>query len=139
MQAYNQRKEIDARERKKRKRRTRAAIKKAREIHKQNDTATGHSRDVILYKQMARHYWDRWQWELQKQKESTQHKKDKVCMSPGLYEIDPLYLMNPVKDGQSVEIYLGQGSFSIVQLKIYRGINRLWAIYANWRHIRNVR
>ena len=68
---------------------------------------------------MARHYWDRWQWELQKQKEATQHKKDKVCMSPGLHEIDPLYLMNLVKDGQSVEIYLRQGSFSIVQLKIY--------------------
>ena len=31
--------------------------------------------------------------------------------------------MNPKKDGQSTEVHLGQGSFSIVQLKVYRGIN----------------
>lgn len=110
------------RERKKRKRRTRAAIKKVKEIQKQNDAATGLSRDVILYKQMARHHWDRWQWELQRHKEAAQINmpRDQIH-STGLHEIDPALLRNPNEDGRP--IFLGQGSFSVVHLKVYRGIN----------------
>lgn len=110
------------RERKKRKRQKRAAIRKIKELQKQNEAATGPSRDVMLYKQMARHYWDRWQWELQKHKEAAQLNREKIHTN-GLHEIDPALLTNPSKDGQPTEIYLGQGSFSIVQLKVYRGFN----------------
>lgn len=112
------------RERKKRKRQTRAAIKKAKELQKQNDAVTGSSREVVLYKQMARHYWDRWQWELQKYKKEVQLNKEQASYTKGLHEIDPVFLTNPKnKDGQPTELYLGQGSFSIVSLKVYRGIN----------------
>ena len=107
------------RERKKRKRRKRAAIKKVKE---QNNAASGISRDTILYKQMAHHYWDRWQWELQKRKEAVKEIREEIHAT-GLHEINPALLMNPNKDGQSTEVFLGQGSFSIVQLKVYRGIN----------------
>ena len=110
------------RERKKKKRRTRAAIQKVKELKKQNDAATGPSRDVILYKQMARHHWDRWQWELQKRKEAAQINREQIHTA-GLHEINPAFLSNPNKGGQPTEIFLGQGSFSIVQLKVYRGIN----------------
>ena len=30
--------------------------------------------------------------------------------------------MNPIKDDKSVEVYIGQGSFSITQLKVCRGM-----------------
>lgn len=110
------------RERKKRKRRKRAAIKKVKELQKKNNAASGASRDTILYKQMAQHYWDRWQWESQKRKEAVKEIREDIHAS-GLHEINPALLMNPNKDGQSTEVFLGQGSFSIVQLKVYRGIN----------------
>ena len=110
------------RDRKKRKRRVRAAIKKAKKLQKQNDAAAGPSHDVVLYKQMARHYWDRWQWELQRSKQAFRANTDQV-RTVGLHEIDPAFLMNPVKNGQPTEVYLGQGSFSIVKLKIYRGVH----------------
>lgn len=108
------------RDRKKRKRQVRAAIKKAKELHKQN-AAAGPSHDVVLYRQMARHYWDRWQWELQKSKEAVRANTEQV-QTVGLHEIEPAFLMNPNKNGEPTEVYLGQGSFSIVKLKIYRGV-----------------
>lgn len=82
-----------------------------KELHKQNDAATGSSREVILYKQMARHYWDRWQWELQKHKTAmAQLNKE----ANGLHEINPVSLTNPKdKDGQPTEVYLRQGSFRL--------------------------
>ena len=80
-----------------------------KELHKQNDAATGSSREVILYKQMARHYWDRGQWELQKHKTAmAQLNKE----ANGLHEINPVSLTNPKdKDGQPTEVNLRQGSF----------------------------
>lgn len=73
---------------------------------------------------MANHYWDRWQWELQKRKEVAQLNRKEI-RNKGLHEIHPAFLTNPNKDGQpsSSEVYLRQGSFSIVQLKVYQGIN----------------
>ena len=37
-------------------------------------------------------------------------------------EIDPIKLTDPVFDGQLTEVYVGQGSFSVVCLQLYRGI-----------------
>ena len=101
------------RERKKRKRRLRSAIKKAKEVQMQNEAAKGQSRDVMLYKQMAHH---RWQWELKRRKEAARTKREQIYT--GLHEIDPAYLMDPKKDGQTTVVHLGLGSFSIVQLKV---------------------
>ena len=105
------------RERKKRKRQTRAAIKKAKEFQKQNDAATGSSREVVLYKEMARHYWDRWQWELHRNKKEVQL-NNVASYTKGLHEIDSVLLINPKnKDGQPTKLYLGQGDFFYFQLK----------------------
>ena len=112
-------KRVIRRERRRRKRQTRAAIIKAKQLQRRNAAAAGSSRDVLLYKEMARHYRDRWQQELQKHKETAHYKRGKICTSAGLHEINPSFLTNPTKDKKSVEIYLGHGSFSIVQLKIY--------------------
>ena len=76
--------------------------------------------DATLYKKMARHYWDRWQWELQKRKEALIHGSIPCYQRGYIHQIDPALLTNPSEDG--TEVYLGEGSFSIVQLKIYRGV-----------------
>ena len=118
----SEQKRVMRRESKKRKRKMRAATKKVDEIQKQKDVAVGHSQDAVLYKEMARHYGDRWHWEVQKRREATTRKKRKI-LNTGLHEIDPSFLENPTKDGKSVDVYLGTGSFSIVQLKVYRGVS----------------
>ena len=79
-------------------------------------------KEGILYKQMAHDYWDRWKWEHQ------QRKEEKQCRYPELsstmHQIDSAYLLDPQPsvEGGPTDIYLGTGSFSIVQLKIYRGM-----------------
>lgn len=87
--------------------------------HEQKDLDLA-SRDTILYKQMAHDYWDRWQWEV------CQRKKEKrercVAKSKSVHQIDPSHLLNPIQDGKTTEAIIGRGSFSIVQLKVYRGM-----------------
>lgn len=95
--------------------------------------------EVLLYKHMARTFWDRWQWELQKRKEAVQeqlllrrgsayncksatYQVQSSKSSHHLREIDPSHLANPTQGGKSVEKYLGRGSFSVVRLQMYRGI-----------------
>ena len=93
--------------------------------------------EVLLYKHMARTFWDRWQWELQKRKEAVQeqlllrrgsayksaaYQVQASKSSHHLREIDPSRLANPIQGGKSVEKYLGRGSFSVVRLQMYRGI-----------------
>ena len=77
---------------------------------------------------MARTYWDRWQWELQKRRKEI-HKQFTGCSSSSftssplakIHEIEPTYLCNPKVDGKVVEVYIGRGSFSVVRLQYYRG------------------
>lgn len=85
--------------------------------HEQEDLA---SRDMILYKQMAHDYWDRWQWEVCQRKKEIRERR--VAKSKSLHQIDPSHLFNPIQDGKTTEVIIGRGSFSIVQLKVYRGM-----------------
>lgn len=90
--------------------------------HQSDPESNALVRDMILYKQMARDYWDRWQWELHRRKEEM-NKKASINTSKSLHQIDPAHLSNPLQDDKAAEIFLGQGSFSIVQLKVYRGMH----------------
>lgn len=74
---------------------------------------------------MARDYWDRWQWELHKRKEEMYHQKKtsrKVSDTGLLHQIDPSQLSDPIQGDKPTEVYLGRGSFSIVRLKVHRGV-----------------
>ena len=75
---------------------------------------------AIMYKQMARDYWDRWQWEMRQRKEEIGRRQ--ALQSKSLHQIDPSQLSDPIQDGKAMEIFIGRGSFSIVRLKIYRGM-----------------
>ena len=87
----------------------------------------------IMYRCMARTFWDRWQWELLKRKEAMQGELKAKCVSGRLDqgatlrqvkvpEIDPVHLIDPIKNGKPTEVYLGRGSFSVVRLQFYRSI-----------------
>ena len=111
-----------------RKRRKRRRKMKKQKESKKNDSqhqsdpeSNALVRDIILYKQMARDYWDRWQWEMHRRKEEM-NKKGSINTSKSMHQIDPAQLSNPLQDGKAAEIFLGQGSFSTVQLKVYRGM-----------------
>lgn len=86
---------------------------------------------ALLYKSMARTYWDRWQWELQKRKEAMQELRtggqrrqpeSHGSLLPAVHQIDPSHLTDPVIEGNSKEVYVGRGSFSVVRLQTYRDI-----------------
>ena len=101
------------------------------ELRKEQEVVKRKDMEVIRYKSMARSYWDRWQWELQKRKEAH---RDQVKLARGVqlpsqsgfassqHEINPEHLSNPTQDGKPCEIYLGRGSFSVVRLQLYRNI-----------------
>ena len=80
--------------------------------------------DMVLYKQMAKDYWDRWRWELQRRKEEmskTASKSTACTTNHGLHQINPAYLSDPHQNGKPTEVLLGHGSFSLVYLIVYRG------------------
>ena len=87
--------------------------------------------EVSRCRSMARSYWDRWQWELQKRKEIHQENirisrrslipSDAVsCLQT--HEIIPGNLSNPNINGEATKTYIEQGSFSLVCLQMYRGV-----------------
>ena len=82
--------------------------------------------EASLYKNMARTYWDRWQWELHKRKEAMteqlRRSKSRSQIVPTVHEIDTNDLKDPIVDGVSKEVFIGRGSFSVVRLQQYRGI-----------------
>ena len=71
---------------------------------------------------MAHSYREWWQWELQQQKKAMQGIRGgaQVSKVPHLLEIDETLLVDPVV-GES-EMYVGQRSFAIVKIMIFRGI-----------------
>lgn len=102
------------------------------ELKKQCKLGDEKTKEVCLYKNMARSYWERWQWELQKRKEAVRKHADhtaKYCAeSPApsthvqLNEIHTELLHDPIKsDGSTQEEYIGRGSFAVVRLQTYRG------------------
>ena len=84
---------------------------------------------VVLYKKMSKCYWERWHWELQKRKEALEQLQKKARNSISsqvnemwLHEISPSLLTDPVRTTDSSKLYIGRGSFGIVKLQMYRGI-----------------
>ena len=71
---------------------------------------------TLLYKSMARTYWDWWQWELQKRKEAIQELRKggqqrqpepRVSLLPAVHEIDPSHVTDLVIEGNSKCIWAG--------------------------------
>ena len=102
-------------------------VKKEKELSKKNEA------QIQRYKCMARSYWDRWQWELQKRKEVHREQalaarclglhtvpKNASIDSSQPHEINPDHLVDPVQNGKSSKLFIGRGSFSVVRLKTYR-------------------
>ena len=78
-------------------------------------------RKIAHYRTMARSYWERWDRELNERKEAMQkqNQKNDQATVPYLLEIDDSLLHDPI-DSQT---YLGQGSFAVVKLKLFRGVH----------------
>ena len=70
---------------------------------------------------MARSYWERWDRELNERKDAMQKQNQKNDQATVLYllEIDDSLLHDPIDS----QIYLGQGSFAVVKLKLFRGVH----------------
>ena len=90
----------------KRKKKTKS-IKK-QDIQQQSDPKSNALvRDMILYKQMARDYWDRWQWEMHQRKEEMSKKASKsINTSKSLHQIDPSQLSDPIQGGGQLKFFL---------------------------------
>ena len=99
-----------------------AALKAAAEVESEQHRREESEKKVIHYKMMARSYWERWRWELHQRKEVMQRNKGSSRVSRVLHllEIDETLLLDPV-NGES-EVYVGQGSFAVVKMKVFRGI-----------------
>ena len=79
---------------------------------------------LVLYKNMCRSYWERWHWELQQRKDSMLiDRKSNNNLVLKIHEINPDLLQNPkISDDNDEEVYIGRGSFAVVQLQTYRGL-----------------
>lgn len=84
---------------------------------------------VIAQRNRARTFWERWRWELEKQREAMINLcQQRVRKSPAvggvvsIQEIDLSMLYNPVIDGKEEVHYVGRGSFGIVRAQMLRGI-----------------
>ena len=104
------------------KRKCMASLKKEvqREQHLRNES----EKKVIHYRMMARSYWERRRWELLQRKEALQHGRGgiRVSVEPRLLEIDEALLLDPAIEHQEPEVYVGQGSFGVIKLKLFRCI-----------------
>lgn len=85
---------------------------------------------LVLYKNMCRSYWERWHWELQQRKDSMSIERRTISRKSNdknlvlkVHEINPDLLQNPkISDSSDEEVYIGRGSFAVVQLQTYRGL-----------------
>ena len=88
---------------------------------------TDAEKTVTRLKCMTRTFWERWRWEVEKRKElmlgSTRIGRAlHATASPqNLLEIEPSAL-RPISAGTSPNYYLGRGSFGIVTLQMFRGM-----------------
>ena len=77
-------------------------------------------KEVYKLRSISRSFWERWQWEVvQRRKMLKQNTGIQQRHASGLHRIDPCEL----KDPNDKESYIGSGSFGIVQLKVFRGID----------------
>ena len=97
------------------------------------------NRKLIHYQRMAHHFWERYNREAQLRREEFTKFKNlsesrtiiqrlRIKMfwetennaDVGLHEVNPLMLKDPQVAERTQKVYLGRGSFGIVQLKTYR-------------------
>ena len=106
-----------------RKRRKRMATLK-KEVQREQHLRKESEKNVIHYRMMARSYWEGWHWELLQRKEALQRSRGstRVSIEPSVLEIDEALLLDPAIEHQEPEVYVGQGSFGVVKLKLFRGI-----------------
>ena len=104
------------------------------ELIKERTESSKRQKEALRYKNMARSYWERWQWELHKRKEAIKEQLRIVKQIPStlpkaqatalLHEVCPDLLHDPVKsDGSTTKEYIGRGSFAVVCLQLYRGFH----------------
>ena len=117
----------------KRKRKLQAALRKKETEKLKNKLKLEHQKQMAsehkirVLKCMARTYWERWHWELEKRKETLREYKrgrNGSLQVPGstLHEIDPSMLHESIVEGKEKEHFIGRGSFSIVKVQYYRGV-----------------
>lgn len=79
----------------------------------------------MLFRNMSRTYWDRWQWELQQRRHYISLNKvppKTNCASAAKFqEIDPKMLLNPGSMDDPA-YFVARGSFAVVKLQSFRGI-----------------
>lgn len=116
----------------KRKRKLQAALKNKESETLKNELKLEHQKQIEsehkirVLKCMARTYWERWHWELEKRKEELSeyrrgHNGSLQVPSSSLHEIDPTMLHDPILEGKEKEHFVGRGSFSVVKIQYYRG------------------
>lgn len=90
------------------------------EVDREQQLREEGEKKVIHYRRMARSYWERWQLELHQRKEAMLQKKESSTLKvPHLLEIDHTILHDPIGDSLESEV---QGSFTVVKMKLFRGI-----------------
>lgn len=116
------------------KRRMRAKRKKKlRKLRKQNNVKKCLQTEKALrecaqkesakYKSMARTFWERWRWELQKRSDSVSYTSSQGTRTQAImHNINPDLLNDPMIDGKEKQIFVGRGSFGVVRMQVYRGI-----------------
>lgn len=113
--------------RNKRKRNSRLA-NLCRKVETQREQRERAELSVIAYKKRARTFWEWWRWELQKRREAminelqtrscTGGSRNTKEQSSQLQEIDPAML----RDVDDKECFVGRGSFGVVKVQLFRGI-----------------
>ena len=97
--------------------------------HAQNLLRSGENK-VKHFKHVSRTYWERWRWELEKRRESANQRRSQETTKlllptkqHRINHIDAELIKDTLVDGVPQEVYLGRGSFGIVRLQTYRGID----------------
>ena len=71
---------------------------------------------------MARSYWEHWDRELHVRKKAFRKCKNHQITVPCLFEIDYSLLHDPHCAAIILDVFLVQGSFAVIKLKLFRGI-----------------
>ena len=110
-------------DRKERESSLRKSLKEEQELGKRSEA------EILKQKSIARCFWERWQWEVHKRREVISSHAH-ACTSrihhasPYLREIDNSQLLESAS-GSNYEVgaYVGRGSFGVVKMSVYRGVN----------------
>ena len=88
---------------------------------------------VKHFRHVSRTYWERWRWEVDQRRESmnSERRSRETTYTKWIpteqhlliNHIDPELIKDAVVDGVPQEVYLGRGTFGIVRLQTYRGMD----------------